>query len=46
MFRALLADPQEALHSGTWFIACELCQLAAPGLEWNAIYQVSLCGAS
>jgi hypothetical protein len=34
MFRALLAHPQEALHSGTWYIACVLCQLAAPGLEW------------
>jgi hypothetical protein len=64
MFRALLADPQEALHkrhlvycvrvmsvgctrvgvellrrrytNGTWYIACVLCQLAAPGLEWNS----------
>jgi hypothetical protein len=31
MFRALLAHLQEALHSGTWYIACVLCQLAAPG---------------
>jgi hypothetical protein len=29
MFRPLLAHPQEALHSGTWYIACVLCQLAA-----------------
>jgi hypothetical protein len=36
MFRALLAYPQEALHKGTWYIACVLCQLAAPGLEWNS----------
>jgi hypothetical protein len=35
MFRALLAHPQEELHSGTWYIACVLCQLAIPGLEWN-----------
>jgi hypothetical protein len=33
MFRALLAHPQEALQSGTWYIACVLCQLAASGLE-------------
>jgi hypothetical protein len=31
MFRALLAHPQEALHSGTWYMACVLCQLTAPG---------------
>jgi hypothetical protein len=24
MFRALLAHPQEALHRGTWYIACVL----------------------
>jgi hypothetical protein len=35
MFRALLAHPREALTKGTWYIACVLCQLAAPGLEWN-----------
>jgi hypothetical protein len=35
MFRALLARPQEALHNGTWYIACVLCQLAAPGLEFH-----------
>jgi hypothetical protein len=29
-FRALLSHPQEALHNGTWYIACMLCQLAAP----------------
>jgi hypothetical protein len=33
MFRELLAHPQEALHSDTWYIACVLCQLAAPGLN-------------
>jgi hypothetical protein len=22
--------------NGTWCIACMLCQLAAPGLEWNS----------
>jgi hypothetical protein len=21
--------------NGTWYIACVLCQLTAPGLEWN-----------
>jgi hypothetical protein len=35
IFRALLAHPQEELHSGTWYIACVLCQLAAPGLKWK-----------
>jgi hypothetical protein len=35
MFRALLAHPQEVVHSGTWYIACVLCQLAAPGSKWN-----------
>jgi hypothetical protein len=35
MFRALLAHPQEALHSGTWYIACVLYQLAAPGLKFH-----------
>jgi hypothetical protein len=34
MFRALLSHPQDALHSGTWYIACVLCQLAAPGLKF------------
>jgi hypothetical protein len=29
MFRALLAHPQESLHSSTWYITCVLCQLAA-----------------
>jgi hypothetical protein len=33
MFRALLAHRQEGLHNGTWYIACVLCQLAAPGLK-------------
>jgi hypothetical protein len=28
MFREVLAHPQEALHKGTWYIACVLCQLA------------------
>jgi hypothetical protein len=32
MFRALLAHPQEALHHDTWYTACVLWQLAAPGL--------------
>jgi hypothetical protein len=35
MFRPLLSHPQEVLQSGTWYIAYLLCQLAAPGLEWN-----------
>jgi hypothetical protein len=35
-FRVLLAHPQEALHNGTWYIACVLCQLAAPGLKRNS----------
>jgi hypothetical protein len=30
MFRALLAHPQEVPHKSTWYIACVLCQLAAP----------------
>jgi hypothetical protein len=30
MFRALLAHSQEALYRGTWYVACVLCQLAAP----------------
>jgi hypothetical protein len=30
MFRALLGHPQEALHNGTCYIPCVLCQLAAP----------------
>jgi hypothetical protein len=29
MFRALLAHPQKVCTSGTWYIACMLCQLAA-----------------
>jgi hypothetical protein len=33
---ALIAHPQEALHNGTWYTAFVLCQLAAPGLEWNS----------
>jgi hypothetical protein len=35
MLQALLAHPQEAIQSGTWNIACVLCQLAAPGMKWN-----------
>jgi hypothetical protein len=35
MFRALLAHPQEALKSDTFYIACVLCQLAAPGLKFH-----------
>jgi hypothetical protein len=30
MFRALLAHPQETIHSGSWYTACVLCLLAAP----------------
>jgi hypothetical protein len=30
LFRALLAHPQEVQYSGTWYIVCVLCQLAAP----------------
>jgi hypothetical protein len=44
MFRAILAHPQEVLHSITWYIACVLCQLAASGAanqhSTHAIYQV------
>jgi hypothetical protein len=29
MLRELRAHLQEALHNGTWYIACVLCQLAA-----------------
>jgi hypothetical protein len=36
MFRALLAHPQERYTSGTWYIACVLCQLAAPCHTKNA----------
>jgi hypothetical protein len=43
MFRALVAHPQEALHKGTWYIACVLCQLAAPGLEWNWCLTILIC---
>jgi hypothetical protein len=32
-FRALLAHLQEALHKGTWYIACVLCQFAAPAAK-------------
>jgi hypothetical protein len=35
MFRALLAHPRRRCTDGTWYIACVLCQLAAPELEWN-----------
>jgi hypothetical protein len=43
MFGALLAHPQEALHKSTLYIACVLCQLAAPRLEWNTS---AVCAAS
>jgi hypothetical protein len=50
MFQALLAHPQEALHNGTWYIACVLCQLAAPGAanrhNMHTIYQVLLVQTS
>jgi hypothetical protein len=37
MFRALLAHPQAVLCTNdTLYIVCVLCQLAAPGLEWNS----------
>jgi hypothetical protein len=35
IFRALLDDPQKELHNSTWYIACVLSLLAAPGMEWN-----------
>jgi hypothetical protein len=35
MFRALLLILRRRHTNGTWYIACVLCQLAAPGLEWN-----------
>jgi hypothetical protein len=34
MFLELLAHPQEGCTNGTWYTACVLCQLAAPGLEY------------
>jgi hypothetical protein len=37
MLRALLAHTQEALQSDIWYIACVLCQLAAPGLSSTSI---------
>jgi hypothetical protein len=36
MFRALLAHPQAAIQNGTLYIACLLCHLATPGLEWKS----------
>jgi hypothetical protein len=33
MFWVLLAHPQEMLQSGTRYIACVLCQLAAVGFD-------------
>jgi hypothetical protein len=33
MFWALLTQLQEVLHNVTWYTACVLCQLAAPGWE-------------
>jgi hypothetical protein len=53
MFRALFAQPQEALQSDTWHISCEL-SVGCTGIEvelnpgaanlhnTHAIYQVSL----
>jgi hypothetical protein len=35
MFRALLAHLQGRFTNGTWYIACVLCQLAAPEVEGN-----------
>jgi hypothetical protein len=40
MFRTLLDHLQEALHNGTWYIACVLCQLAASGLEWTLLQSI------
>jgi hypothetical protein len=36
MFRALLANPREALRKNNWYFACVLCLLAATrdGVEW------------
>jgi hypothetical protein len=50
-FRTLLDYPQESLHSGTWYIVCVLCQLAAPGLQLTDITctqytKCQLCTAS
>jgi hypothetical protein len=47
MFQASLAHPLEALQSGTWYIACVLCQFHCnPGaVNWHnthTIYQVPL----
>jgi hypothetical protein len=38
MFRALLTHPHESYTSGTWYIACVLYKLAAPGLKWNQFH--------
>jgi hypothetical protein len=39
MFRTLLAHPQEALTSGTWYIACVLCQLAATRIGVELVFE-------
>jgi hypothetical protein len=36
LFRVLLSHPHDALHYGTWYIVCVLCQLAAPGLAYHS----------
>jgi hypothetical protein len=36
MFRPLLAHPQEAPQSATWYFACALCQLAAPRFKFHS----------
>jgi hypothetical protein len=36
MFRALLAQPQKALHKRHFDILSVLYQSAAPDLEWNS----------
>jgi hypothetical protein len=48
MFRASLAHSQERCTNGTWYIACVLCQLAAPGLEVRAstCFEQSIPGAA
>jgi hypothetical protein len=35
IFRVYLLIFRRRCRNGTWYTACVLCQLAAPGLEWN-----------
>jgi hypothetical protein len=51
MFRALLAHPQEALQSNTWYTACVLCQLLGVSCLYlhallNQIAALVLCSFS